>query len=110
MTSTFKQVVLNSLVDSFGGKDMTHKSVVVTKTATMKNGSLLVGAVEAAAADAATVDGIIDFPALDIAAEGDVVAVSVAHSYVKVAGSALTFSDAAYGAETLTLLPTVVVA
>jgi hypothetical protein len=110
MASNFKYVVLNSLADSFGGKDMTHETVVVTKTATMTSGSLLVGAVEAAAADAATVDGIIDDAKIEVASVGDVVAVSVAKRNVKVAGSALTFSDAAYGAEALAALETVIVA
>jgi len=105
-TSYRKQAILAGVQTEFGGNGYTHESVEVTITATMKNGSLLVGATEAAIADAATVDGILDDPMIDdgFYEVGDKVLTRVAKRNVIANKDVLTFSDGAYTSETLTLL------
>lgn len=106
-TSNFYQVTLNKLVGAFSGNDMTHETVAVTVTATMKNGSLLLAnGTEAAKAAAATVVGYIDSTAFNGKdyQVGDIAVVDVAKRNVKADSTYLTFSDGAYAAETLTLL------
>lgn len=103
--SNFKIVVANYIPDVFGGKDMAFDTVVVTKTATMGNGSILkADGTEAAIADAATATHIVDFPALDLADVGDVVAVSALSGYGIVHKANIKFSDGAYTNEALTAL------
>ena len=107
-TSHRQPVVLNTLSAAMGG-NMSYESVRVTVTATMQDGSLLVAAgTEAAAADAATVTGIIDFPQFEVGnyAVGDVILVPVLRRDAIVNSKALHFSDAAYGTEVLTALAT----
>lgn len=90
-------VTLAGLQTEFGGRTYTHDSVVVTKTATMKHGSMLVAAnTEAAIADVALVTGVIDDPMVDFegVAVGDTVYVSVAKRGCVFATSALKYSDA----------------
>lgn len=88
------QVVLDKLSADRTGDDMTHRTESVTKTATMTNGSCLIGDTEAAILNVATVDGVIDDIRIDDAAVGDVVLVRVAHSFCKFRTSLLHFSDA----------------
>mgnify|MGYP000182354736 CR=1 FL=1 len=105
-TSHRQPVVLNTLSAAMGG-NMSYESVLVTVTATMQNGSLLVAAnTEAAAADAATVTGIIDFPQFEVGdyAVGDVILVPVVRRDAIVNLNALHFSDGAYTNEGLTAL------
>lgn len=104
-TSDRKQVVLAELQTELGGSAYTKETVEITMTSTMANGSLLLADnTEAAAADAATVAGVVDAPELELYEEGDVVVVSVVKRGVILNKDALTFSDAAYGSETLTAL------
>lgn len=103
--SNFKIVVANYIPDVFGGKDMAFDTVVVTKTATMGNGSILKDdGTEAAIADAAVATHIVDQPSLDLAEVGDVVAVSALSGFGKVTKAHIKFSDGAYTNETLTAL------
>jgi len=105
-TSYRKQAVLAGVQTEFGGNGYTHDSVVVTVTATMGNGSLLDGATEAAVADAATVDGVIDDPKFDegFYKVGDEVLTRVAKNSVILNGKVIKFSDAAFDGESLTAL------
>ena len=104
-TTDFKQVVANKLEDAYGSNSMTHRSAVVTKTATMANGSILkTDNTEAAVADAATATGIIADSRIDVASVGDVLMVAVVEKNAQVRASALKFSDADYNAEALTAL------
>lgn len=89
-----KQVVINTL-NSDRADDMTHRTVSVTKTATMAQGSALVAAgTEAAIANVALVTGILDDLRIDNADVGDVVLVRVAHSFCKFKTANIKFSDA----------------
>ena len=89
-----KQVVINSLI-SDRADDMTHRTVSVTKTATMSQGSALVAAgTEAALLDVANVTGILDDLRIDNAATGDVVLVRVAHSFCKFKTANIHYSNA----------------
>lgn len=109
-TSNRKQAILAGLQTEFRGNDWTHKTVEVTVTSTMRNGSLLIAAnTEAAAADAANVTGIIDDPRFDENfAEGydvgDVVLTRVARRDVIANSDVIRFSDVAYTNQTLTAL------
>ncbi|AHK11519.1 hypothetical protein S140_112 [Shewanella sp. phage 1/40] len=109
MATSYRQpVVLNTLSAAMGG-NMSYESVLVTVTATMQDGSMLIAAgTEAAAADAATVTGIIDFPQFEVGdyQVGDVILVPVVIRDAVVNMGALHFSDAAYGTEALTALAT----
>lgn len=103
--SNFKIVTVNYLQDVYGGKGMSHDTVVVTKTATMESGSILkADGTEAAVADAATATLILDFAAVDVASVGDVIAASAVKAYSQVKTGSLKFSDAAYAGEALTAL------
>ena len=103
--SNFKYVVANYLPDVFGGRDMAFDTVVVTKTASMGNGSILkADGTEAAIADAATATRIIDHAALDLADVGDVVAVSALSAFGKAYKANIKFSDGAYTNQALTAL------
>jgi hypothetical protein len=86
---------------------LSYESVQVTVTATMGNGSLLLADnTEGAAADAATVVSIIDDPKFDegFYAVGDTILVPVGKRNLIASSDVIKFSDAAYGAETLTAL------
>lgn len=102
-TSYRKKAVLHCADPKLG-----YESVLVTVTATMGNGSLLVAAgTEAAAADAALAVGIIDDPKFDESdfySVGDVVLVPVLKRNGIANSDVIKFSDAAYGAEALTAL------
>lgn len=103
--STFKNVTANFAQDVYGGKGMSHDTVVVTKTATMGQGSILKDdGTEAAKLDAATATHIIDFNAIETAEVGDVVAVSAVKALAQVYKANLKFSDGAYTSEALTAL------
>lgn len=107
-TSHRQPVVLNTLSAAMGG-NMSYESVRVTVTATMQDGSLLLASgAEAAAADAANVTGIIDFPQFEVGdyATGAIILVPVVRRDAIVNSEALHFSDAAYGTQTLTALAT----
>ncbi len=73
-----------------------EETETVTVTATMKHGSALVGTAEAAIADVATIDGLINFPNWDDEGYqvGDVITVNVAKRGVIVDASVVNFSDA----------------
>lgn len=93
-TSNRYQVVLNKVVTDVSGSGYTHKTLNITKTATMKNGSLLIAAgTEAAIAGAANVVFVIDSPEVDSLAVGATLAVSVAHRNVVLNTGVLKFSD-----------------
>lgn len=94
-TSYRKQAVLAGVQTELGGNAFTHDSVLVTVTDTMKNGSLLVGDTEAALADVADVDGIIDDPAFDdgLYTVGDVILVSVGKRSLIANTAVLAFTD-----------------
>lgn len=94
-TSYRKQAILAGVKTELGANAYTHESVLLTVTDTMKNGSLLVGDTEAALADVATVDGIIDDPAFDdgLYATGDVILVSVAKRSVIANTAVIAFTD-----------------
>jgi hypothetical protein len=98
------QVVLARVQTELGGNAYSHEDVTVVKTATMKNGSLLVGGVEAAAAAAATVDMILDCPEIDQYEVGDTIVTRGVVRSAIVDGSVMQFSDAAYNDEALPLL------
>ena len=101
----FRQIVANKLEDAYGSNAFTHRSAIVTKTATMRNGSLLVAAnTEAAAAAAANVTGIIDDPRVDFLATGETLLVSIVEANAMVRQANCTFSDKALEAEGLTAL------
>jgi len=113
------QAILAGVGTEFGGNGYTHETIEVVVTDTMCNGSLLVGSVEAAVADIATVDGILDDPkfpmvgtagapevgqSLDFFSVGDTVMVRVAKNNVIANSDVINFSDANYDGETLTIL------
>lgn len=106
-TSDFYQVQLDGVQNLYKNNGRTHESVVITKTTTMKNGSILkADNTEAAKADAATATKILDFTAfngLDIAT-GDTLEVPVIVRESTVDATYLTFSDGAYTNEGLTAL------
>jgi hypothetical protein len=103
--SNFKQVVADYAQGAYATKGLTHDTVLVTKTATMENGSILkADGTEAAIADAAAATHIIDTSLIDVAAVGDVVAVSAVAKDAIVRKASLKFSDGAYTAEGLTAL------
>lgn len=105
-TSYRKQAILAGVQTELGGNAFTHESVEVTVTATMGNGSFLVGATEAAIADVATVDGILDDERFDSGffEVGDVVLTRVAKRSVIANADVVKFSDAAFGGEALAIL------
>lgn len=105
-TSYRKQAILAGVQTELGGNAFTHESVEVTVTATMGNGSFLVGATEAAIADVATVDGILDDERFDsdFFEVGDVVLTRVAKRSVIANSDVVKFSDAAFGGEALAIL------
>lgn len=113
------QAILASVGTEFSGNGYTHETTEVVVTDSMCNGSLLVGDVEAAVLDIATVDGILDDPrfpmvgtagqpeadqSLDFFSVGDTVMVSVAKRNVIANGVVINYSDANYADETLTIL------
>jgi len=103
--SNFKQVVVNYVPSVYGGQEMSHDTVVVTKTATMENGSILkADGTEAAIADAATATHIINDTSFDVKEEGDVVAVAAVKALAQVKKANIKFSDGAYTSEALTAL------
>ncbi len=88
-------VTLGGLQTEFGGTAFTHESVVVTKTATMSHGSMLVAAnTEAAIANVALVTGVIDDPSIDLIATGSTALVSVARRGCIFSTAGLKYSDA----------------
>lgn len=105
-TSYRKQAILDTVETLVSGNGYSHESVEVTVTATMGNGSLLVDDAEAAAASAATVNGIIDDAKFDdgFYAVGDVVLTRVAKGHCVANVDVIKFSDAAYDDEALTAL------
>ena len=103
-TSYREQAILATVGVETSGNAYTHKTIEVTKTATMANGSFLVGTAEAAIADVATVDGILDFPEIELYADGDVMLVRVAENNVIANYDVVQFSDAAFGGEALAIL------
>ncbi|OUS73448.1 hypothetical protein B5G52_04165 [Pseudoalteromonas sp. A601] len=103
--TSFKKVVVNSLLDEFGGQSITHDSVLVVKTSTMENGSILnEDGTEATKAEAATAFYIIDAANLDVVNEGKALLVSAVKKDAQVLKSSLKFSDGAYTNESLTAL------
>tara|TARA_R110002153_G_scaffold53726_2_gene149555 strand:+ start:3650 stop:4003 length:354 start_codon:yes stop_codon:yes gene_type:complete len=91
-----QQVVFNEVSTQLNTSDWTHDTVLVTWTATMGNGSLLVAAnTEAAEAAAATVVKAIDDPSVDDKGYevGDTVAVNVAVQGNVFNTAALSYSD-----------------
>lgn len=103
-TSYRKQAILATLGVETSGNAYTHESVEVTVTDTMANGSFLVGTAEAAVADVATVDGILDFPEIELHETGDVVFARVAKRGVIADYDVVKFSDAAFAGESLAIL------
>ena len=99
-----KKAILRT--DSDVNQAVSHESRLLTVTATMGNGSLLVDDVEGAVADAATVNGIIDDPKFDegFYTVGEVHLVPVCFGYATANSDVIKFSDAEYGTETLTVL------
>ena len=86
---------------------LAYESALVTVTATMGNGSLLLADnTEGAVADAATVVSVIDDPKFDegFYSVGDVLLVPIAKRNFIANSDVIKFSDAAYGSETLTAL------
>lgn len=103
-----EQAILDAVETNVSGNGYSHTTLELTVTATMGNGSMLVGTTEAAAADAATVDGIIDdakfgsgFPDYEV---GSVIPVRVATGHCIANVDVIKFSDAAYAGEDLTVL------
>ena len=93
-SSLRKQAILSGVTTESGGNGYTHESIQVTVTATMKNGSLLLASgLEAAAADAATVVGILDAPELEGKEVGDVVFTRVAKRNVIANTDVIKYSD-----------------
>ena len=101
-----KQAILDTVETLVSGNGYSHESVEVTVTATLGNGSMLIGDAEAAVADAANVDGIIDDAKFDdgFYEVGDVVLTRVAKGHCVANSDVIKFSDAAYNGEALTSL------
>lgn len=103
-TSYREQAILATVGVETSGNAYTHETVEVTKTATMADGSFLVDAAEAAIADVATVNGILDFPEIELYETGDVMLARVAKRSVIANYDVVQFSDAAFGGEALAIL------
>ena len=103
-TSTRAQAILASVKTEFDSNAYTHETVAVTKTATMVNGSLLVGALETAIAAQATANGILDFPQIENYAVGAVMPATVAKRSVVANTSVIKNSDGAATPASLTAL------
>lgn len=99
-----KKAILRT--DSDVNQAVSHESRLVTVTATMGNGSLLVDDAEGAVLDAATVNGVIDDPKFDegFYPVGEAHLVSVCFGNATANSEVIKFSDATYGAEALTAL------
>ena len=90
------QVVLNEVTTQTTTSDWTNDTVLVTWTATMSNGSLLIADnTEAAEAAAATVVKVINDPTVEAAGYevGDTVSVNVAVQGCVFNTAALSYSD-----------------
>ena len=89
------QVTLNNIDSKIPTFDLSHDSVLVTWTATMSDGSLLIAAnTEAAEAAAATVTKVIDDPQAVVGnTVGDTVLVNVAVQGNVFHTEALSYSD-----------------
>jgi hypothetical protein len=104
-TSARKQAILATVGVETSGNAYTHETVEVTKTATMANGSFLKSDnTEAAIADVAVVDSILDFPEIELYEDGDVMLARIAKRNVIANYDVVQFSDAAFGGEALALL------
>lgn len=94
-TFTRPQVVLEVLESGRSGQTMSHTTVLVTKTSTMKHGSALVAAgTEAALLNVALVTGIIDDLAINNVATGGTLQVSVAQKFCLFKTSEISYSNA----------------
>lgn len=95
-TNKITQVTLNNVSSKIDTYDLSHETVLVTWTATMAHGSLLlVDNTEALIAEAATVEKAIDDPSLieNTHEVGDTVQVNVAVQGNVFNTDALTYSD-----------------